>query len=380
MFWYLIICGLLTLVYILKVSLNSRGIRFSGVAPCILILWFFSFARDYTVGADTKNYVALVEQLKNFSFTQLYEGYIYNWAGRYIIDWEYGFRLVVWILSKTVGLISTRMVIACYSLITLIFLGKAVTRQSSFPMLSIWLYVTLCFFQTSLNMSRNAMAIAIILWGLKYVKERSLIKWLGVICVASSIHNSSWLFLPVYWIGNIEFNERKTVLTLIIAGIVYITYDQLYENIIGYVPTQYSTYLDVNESASSELMVLLLHICLIAAVVIQGKIGAFDKKRRLKEKSMRKDSVLYVQPYYTIFILEVMGYILSLYSKGLLRVATLYSPAIILYIPSLIESAKTNIGKKELQISIIIISLIGYILRMGINNIGMTQPYIFHHL
>ncbi len=376
MIWYIVICALFLLIYLFKNALSRKKVHISGLLPCILVLWFFAFARDYSVGADTKNYVVLIEQLRNSSIADINKVQVYNWSGRYIVSWEFGFKFLIWLLSNTIGYYSTRAVVAGYSLVILIILYKTIKRDSQYPILSVWLYLTLGFFQTSLNMTQNALAIVIMLWSLKYVKERKLLKWILAIVLATSIHFSSLIYLPLYWLGIIRFDRKKTFITVCATGVVLFAFERLLSYIVRFVPLQYVKYLNTSSTASSELFVLLLHVFIFAVIIVCADLR--KKNMALNELSGSTSGLnIYLSPYYVIFILEIVAYLLSIYARGLLRVASLFSPVVIIFFPQLVNNILNDKVKKHTIAWVVLISLVSYIIRMMVNNVGLTLPYVF---
>jgi hypothetical protein len=60
------------------------------------------------------------------------------------------------------------------------------------------------------------------------------------------------------------------------------------------------------------------------------------------------------------------------------RVAALFGPYLIFYIPQLLSEIGNEKRRNNLIIIIVAISFLQYILRLSINNIGGTMPYSFY--
>ena len=54
-----------------------------------------------------------------------------------------------------------------------------------------------------------------------------------------------------------------------------------------------------------------------------------------------------------------------------------FMPYVIVYIPELINLLKNNKNRKTLVNIVIILAFIQYVIRMLVNNIGTTLPYLF---
>ena len=78
-----------------------------------------------------------------------------------------------------------------------------------------------------------------------------------------------------------------------------------------------------------------------------------------------------------MFLLNMVCFGLSIGIGGMTRVAALFGPYFIIYLPNAIESQKSKNKRILLFVVVIGICLVEYILRLKINNIGGTMPYKF---
>lgn len=70
------------------------------------------------------------------------------------------------------------------------------------PLLVYSLFLSaVCYFPV-----RAGFAVAICMWGYKFIKEKNLLCFVITILAASSIHSMCMIFLPMYWIGKIKPN------------------------------------------------------------------------------------------------------------------------------------------------------------------------------
>lgn len=370
MFWYIFICFCLAIIYILW-NVIFRGEKWKRFFLVVMlgILWFFATYRDNSVGADTKNYLVLFEQIRECNFKEAIMLSTYDASHRYIIDWEIGFKFILYVYSKVFFFLPYRSVGGFITFLTLLFLYRASIKQSPYEFLTVWLYVTLAFFQTSLNMMQNALAIMIVLWAIQFINEKKMFSWIIAIILASFIHLSSLVFLPMYWIARIKFNRHRFSIVIFLMIGVSIFSEKFIRVIAKFVPSRYMVYLKTDKTAWLQLLVLLVHCLLIWIVVLVSSLKNRDDKEG-------KNNV-FIEPYFMFFLAEIALYILSMSAEGLLRGATLFSPVVVLYIPVLIKKGNNLWQRKISLILIIVISFLGYLFRMSFNNIGQTQPYSF---
>lgn len=96
------------------------------------------------------------------------------------------------------------------------FMFKAFMDQSVNPAFSILIFVISGDYFNSQNQIRQALAMAIFLYAMKYVKERNAKKYFLFILIAVMIHTSAVVYIPVYFLYGLKVNAR--LLASIYAG------------------------------------------------------------------------------------------------------------------------------------------------------------------
>lgn len=82
------------------------------------------------------------------------------------------------------------------------------------------------------DLMRNIKALLMILLSLKYIQQRNLLKFSMMILVAFMFHRSALLFIPLYFIGNIELKKRYLVYFLMIINILYFIDFSFFKNMV----------------------------------------------------------------------------------------------------------------------------------------------------
>ena len=172
--------------------------------------WLFAFlsflpltavsALRYQVGADWPIYDAYFHSI--------------NTGGKAFT--EIGFVL----LNKFVYLFSHDVVALTLvvSVLIGIFVFKAIFDQSVNAPISILMYVILSFYFISMNEIRQSLAIAIFLYAFKYICQRKPLHYFLLIALATSIHLSALVFIPVYFLYGRKINIK--VMALIFVGLI----------------------------------------------------------------------------------------------------------------------------------------------------------------
>lgn len=99
-----------------------------------------------------------------------------------------------------------------------------INRYSENKLISLIMYFSGVFIMYDMGVIRQGMSIAIALMSIKYISERNFIKFFAVICIASLFHVSILLFIPLYFISDINL-ERKFVYMATICVLVISFFD-----------------------------------------------------------------------------------------------------------------------------------------------------------
>lgn len=84
--------------------------------------------------------------------------------------------------------------------------------MSNYP-IAILLFLALMFFFTFTYL-RQVMAAAICWYSIRYVYDRSFLKFVVLVLIAASMHNSAFIFLVLYFIPIVKFDPRLVVVVM----------------------------------------------------------------------------------------------------------------------------------------------------------------------
>ena len=161
---------------------------------------------------DTIGYKIFFERftnsLSNYSFSD--KPYGYSEKGFYFIG----------VLAKTFT-DNYRIYFLFIGALSMFFLYKEIKKYSLFPLLGLCAYLARFFMARNLVQIRSGLAYLIVLWGIKYIQEKKLWHYFLLVWIASFIHFSSWIALPLYFIHNwLPINKKNILLGLGIAFIL----------------------------------------------------------------------------------------------------------------------------------------------------------------
>lgn len=230
----------------------SRGIRIFAY----ILLAFFSGFR-YHVGVDYESYVSTFHGDSGFTVN------------------EPAFRLWVDVLND-LGF-SFQMMFLGMSAVTAIFVYKALSRlEKGFWISTIVYFCVSTFYLASFNGCRQYVAIAIVLWALKYVYEKKIYSYMvSIIVTALCFHTSVLIFIPLYFFLNRVYSRIDVLIQLVCV----ISLAKFLNFIILYTP--YIKYLVIERELPINVSVYLF-------AAVSFYFALFSKRYRI----LQKDSVL----------------------------------------------------------------------------------------
>ena len=103
-----------------------------------------------------------------------------------------------------------------------------IKRDSISFSLSIILFLFLGCWHYSFNIVKQSAAATILLFGYRYLFDRKLLKWCLVCAVASLLHISAIIMIPIYFLVNPKISKKRIIAILLIGVAVFLLYDQLF--------------------------------------------------------------------------------------------------------------------------------------------------------
>lgn len=187
---------------------------------------------------------------------------------------DFGFSL----LSLALIQISTdpQILIFTTALITNLFNIITFNKYKSYLELQVYLYITSGYYTVTMNGIRQCLAAAILFACTNVIIDGKFKKYLIIVLLASTIHKSALILIPVYYIVRQEAWSKQIVKLIILSVIGVIFYNQLEPILFKLIGnTQYGHYSQFNEGGSSFIRTV------VNAVPV---ILAYLKRNELKEK------------------------------------------------------------------------------------------------
>lgn len=191
---------------------------------------------------------------------------------------DFGFNLLQMYLQKISP--DPQILIFTTALITNFLIICVLYKYSRFFELSSFVFITSGMFTTSMNGIRQYLAAAIAFMATKYILNGNFGKYALIILLASTIHKSALVLLPIYFIVRREAWTKVTFSILALSILIVLGFNVFSEMLFSALGnTQYGHYSDFDEGGASTIRVIVN-----AAPVIVAFLGR-DKLRELWPKS-----------------------------------------------------------------------------------------------
>lgn len=301
--------------------------------------------RSYGVGTDTRGYL-------NYTFYNCIHLKSIKDLGNYLIhaDVEPLFILVDFLVTRVTLNINVSYFVLELILLGTVYLACTKIKDSSKVSVSYFIFLIL-FFNRSLNMCRQSIAIAFILLSMYYLVNRKFIKFLITDLIAIGFHKIALIIIPFYLFYNMFHDtSKKAVMGKILFFVTFFGIILFFKNIVtflvsrGFLSNKYLFYIreGVNNLSIFDATVKLL-MCLVLILFAKNV-----------NKNDRNSSF-----YNMFFIISIFLMFLGAYFGYAQRLAYYFEYCVIFLITELIYIVR-NIKEKILMFIIVITLVMGY--------------------
>jgi hypothetical protein len=219
---------------------GKRNNEYFLICSGILLLLVMGLRGDFTI--DYRNNVGVFNYFSNIDFSNIFKQ-----------NNEIIFALII----KTLGLFFNHFQYFHFFLSCLVCLPVLISikNRSENYLLSVFFFYALTYYFESFNITRNCIAISILIYASQYIKRREITKWMLGILLASGFHASAIVLTPLIILGYLPIN-KKNIFRLLVFSII--------QNRFGF----YSHYMDDSYGMWSRTLslgtsvLLLMRLCI----------------------------------------------------------------------------------------------------------------------
>lgn len=206
MIFYISLAVVVAICTELSIRLTSKAMRLFFLFFAAVIPSFFAAVRD-GIGTDYHAYISIFEEARTSSESR--------------IEWIYYY--INFVVAKLGGEVEVVFFIGALLLFLFVYFSLSKRCEVLSPGIGMFVFM-LMYYQMSLNATRQVIAMAIILYSIKFIEERKFLKFSILIIIASGFHNSALIFFPIYFLYETLFKTKKKFLryTLYLSILVVI--------------------------------------------------------------------------------------------------------------------------------------------------------------
>jgi hypothetical protein len=216
------------------VGAPKRDVRYMLMLSCFVVAVLTGF-RDPNAWPDAGGYMANflynTKTLTTFSFLDRPYGFS-----------EFGFHFLGIIVKTFTG--NGTIYFLFISFLTFLFIYLSLEKYGFYPLIGLAVYMGRFLIGRNYCQIRAGLAIAIIIYGTKYITEQKLWKFLLVVLIAYQFHHSAIIALPVYFMNKVKIKHWHIYVGIGIAFIAAAFFGGAIKNFV-----QGSDY--INDMASS---------------------------------------------------------------------------------------------------------------------------------
>lgn len=320
-------------------------------------------ALRYRVGTDYTTYVEI-------QIPQLLRGVDYR------LKYEYFYQVLIK-FGMAVG--GYQVVFFLTHLVLLFFVWKSFKNLSTDYFISIFVFMFGCYFNLSLNIMRQFIAMAVFLFAIKYIVQKQPIRYFGTMIVGFLFHKTAAIFVPLYLLGKIKVKERVSLILVLVIGIFSSQIRQLLvwiTNVTGIYASYFDSRYDVSDQQWN-LILFNLAILLVYSYMHRFLIGktpqyVYDRTIITPESEEIFNNVLY-----NLQVVAALTAVLSSVIPNSTRIIFMFSIGQILYIPYLLQRVKDVKTRNWISFGLMLMYIVIFARLIWMNNLGATLPYHF---
>lgn len=210
---YLLIFLLLLLFSFLEISnVPTRILRVLHIVSAFLFILVAGFR--YETGVDWLAYENYFSDI-----VPLNEAFNFNSFGNVFLTLDVGYSLLNSIVKMFGG--GVQVVFLIISVASTFLLIKNLKYYSNHVLTGLLIYYPFFFFIFDMSGIRQGLAIQIVLFSIKYISKKDLYKFSFYILLATSIHWTALILLPLYFFVNKKISLSYTVFIFIISIVIF---------------------------------------------------------------------------------------------------------------------------------------------------------------
>lgn len=203
-------------------------------------LWVLMALRSWTCGQDllyAERGVGYIYQFISMNYTS-FQSALFNDNG-----YEPGFNALYWMIYHYIS-INPQFMLAITSAIEIGLIGYTIYKQSPNITLSYVAFACLGLYIFSYSGLRQGLGVAFTFFAFNFIDDKKPWKFLAFVLLAFTMHKSSLVFLPAYFVRNYSLSRQKAFwgIIAVLAFLPFLMPLIQYFSVLVYGKEKYNTY------------------------------------------------------------------------------------------------------------------------------------------
>lgn len=294
--YIVLIIAVLIFGYMFKVNSTQKSKKgYLFFFFCIMTV--ISALRKYSVGADTYQFYTAYQIIGDL-----------DWGSSDLVRYEWGFFALCKLLNLVTG--DPQVLIIVTSIFIFSSVAIFIYRNSRDVVLSTYLFLTLNIYFMYMTAMRQAIAIALLMYGFEALKRKKYLRYGIIVLLASSFHLSAITVLPLILFVDKQFTNKHFLFTICIAVTVFILADSVF-NIATNIFPQYTIYggstFDFSNYFGSVIIAIVSFVILCFGLFYTLKDSSFknNKMSKILDHQSTSNSLQKKQISYLAFMMSM---------------------------------------------------------------------------
>lgn len=357
---YFIVVILLLIWHEVCKKYEDATYRKAFLVGAAVIMTFFYGLRAISVGSDTISYVNMFLEDGSQSASGLWN---YMWRKK-----SPGFVLLEWIFFRILP--SPRIWLIFTSGISFAGLSYFIYKNSKEVFFSYYLYFTI-FGLFQMTGVRQSLAMVFLMLAYEKIKERNLVQYLVLIGVAYLFHQSSLIFLPMYWVTKKKIWKIDGPILIGIVTLMYGSRSAVFNYIKAFTSYYYFEELNHGEPINFSIMIytavlMTFFVCLI----YQKDLKRFEGENAIAYEEKQSD-VVRMSTYTSILYFAAIFMPMVAVNGSVRRIVMYFAVFMIFSIPEAINRMFTR--QSAQFVKIVLSMLLLFLMLKGVS--GSSYHY-----
>jgi transmembrane protein EpsG len=210
-------------------------------------------------------------------------GYMFSYANSQLtlgnIDFtgEFGFYFLQLCLQQITH--NPQLLIFTTAMITNLLIILVIKKYARLFELGLYVYITSGMFVVTMNGVRQSLAAAILFVGTKYLLEGNWKRYMLVVLIAFTFHNSALVLIPIYFIVRREAWTKVTLVLISLSILIVLGFNQFTSALFSVIgDTRYSEYSQFSGQGANVMRVVVNAVPLIFAYIGRHKLRSLFPK------------------------------------------------------------------------------------------------------